>query len=765
MDLTAQIDLVVKRGDELYKAFLESGGNPEVIDDDALLFATVHGRAYLNGDTDRLTDKDRVLIQALAAYAPKLPQLAKQVQRFAATSPLVLEEFHGLLLRETTSSPGSAAISLIDSFLARAATSETAFSEEIGIGIRLIFDPEETSPNQAEGILHPVARMKIEWPGFLETWQARHVWAMAVRNIAFQFRHRVPHAERENVPFAPQVRYEKEVWDHFLFLMDFQAWMFRSQGKALYDSLTDPDKVPPDVYREKIRPFLIKFLSSFEKFILFHDLYNRMDEEAEDEGMRGRMHDFNNQFGMITSVYQYCESTLIEGKPVDCSFLLPATTLMGMLYQPLWTAMFEDAKFDYKVNSNSEDFDTTVIPDQAQLGLDRILLNVITNAIKYSRPGVSDKKMTVTLSKAEGRIHIVLEDNGRGMSKEELSHWGMGERWRAESAKADIGLFGLGQGSTVIRRLTEELGGEMTITSQEWSSVQDGFTRIALSFPELIFKNRKKILSDALSPDEWSERLDQWASDPANPDWKADDGAAKLHGRLERFEGATTEVRSWIALSIAVAANRLHHEWNLRDIQKRIEAAQNGKFLQEEKSPILPIFLEYSRIFFDGSVGNFLNPDNVTGENDEGVWKANEAYLSGDLPQAREILARLIEKNAIFSPMGITEATLLTRLLRFTTAHSQAAGPARENLGTLLSLEKAHHRKKGMGSMNKTKGASGPARASLEEGEPLLTAAGSIDETLQARVRPAGVHRAWGYPAFHRFRGFAQSGQRFASGI
>jgi signal transduction histidine kinase len=91
--------------------------------------------------------------------------------------------------------------------------------------------------------------------------------------------------------------------------------------------------------------------------------------------------------------------------------------------------------------------------------LKQVLLNLLTNAIKYNRPG---GRVEVDVQPRPGGLTIAIRDTGRGIKPDVLPR--IFERFyrvpEAEGATAGTGL-----GLAIARRLVEALGGELTAES------------------------------------------------------------------------------------------------------------------------------------------------------------------------------------------------------------------------------------------------------------------------------------------------------------
>ncbi len=88
-------------------------------------------------------------------------------------------------------------------------------------------------------------------------------------------------------------------------------------------------------------------------------------------------------------------------------------------------------------------------------GIDRILNNLVSNAVKYTQPGGSVK---INLSRNNGEAQIIVEDTGIGIPAEAMDHL-FEEFYRAPNARA-IEREGTGLGLTIVKDLVTRFGGQ-----------------------------------------------------------------------------------------------------------------------------------------------------------------------------------------------------------------------------------------------------------------------------------------------------------------
>ena len=108
-----------------------------------------------------------------------------------------------------------------------------------------------------------------------------------------------------------------------------------------------------------------------------------------------------------------------------------------------------------------------------------ILVNLISNAIKYSDPSKPERIVQVLGEAAPDAWSIVVEDNGMGIAPEHLPH--VFERaYRAHAERdEELGTDGFGLGLAIVSDCVKDLGGEITVESRpgEGASFKVGLPR------------------------------------------------------------------------------------------------------------------------------------------------------------------------------------------------------------------------------------------------------------------------------------------------
>lgn len=135
--------------------------------------------------------------------------------------------------------------------------------------------------------------------------------------------------------------------------------------------------------------------------------------------------------------------------------------------------------------------DEDVICDR--LRLNQVLLNLMSNALKYSQPGgnVSVRviqKQGAPKGYADFEFHV--KDNGIGMSQEFLQH--IFEPFERERTATVSGIQGTGLGLAITRNIIDMMGGTITVISEEGSE----FTvclRLRLSSTPVVYEQIEEL--------------------------------------------------------------------------------------------------------------------------------------------------------------------------------------------------------------------------------------------------------------------------------
>jgi signal transduction histidine kinase len=104
--------------------------------------------------------------------------------------------------------------------------------------------------------------------------------------------------------------------------------------------------------------------------------------------------------------------------------------------------------------------------------LDRMVSNVVSNAVKYTRDG----EVQLLLEQANGFARIIVSDTGIGIPEDALPNL-FQEFFRARNAK-DLEAAGTGLGLSIVKDLVDRYGGEIDV-----GSVEGRGTTVTLTLP------------------------------------------------------------------------------------------------------------------------------------------------------------------------------------------------------------------------------------------------------------------------------------------
>lgn len=118
-----------------------------------------------------------------------------------------------------------------------------------------------------------------------------------------------------------------------------------------------------------------------------------------------------------------------------------------------WILVLEEKRIDYQIHIPEQPFRVRLDPD-AYL---RILNNLIQNVIVHSHAD----RMELSLSARDGKLILLVADNGVGMEREDLKH--IFERlYKCDKGRSEKGS---GLGLSIVRQLVEKMGGTISAES------------------------------------------------------------------------------------------------------------------------------------------------------------------------------------------------------------------------------------------------------------------------------------------------------------
>jgi len=124
-----------------------------------------------------------------------------------------------------------------------------------------------------------------------------------------------------------------------------------------------------------------------------------------------------------------------------------------------------------------------------QTRLEQILYNLIDNAVKFNRPGGS---VTVSTEQEEGRVAIVVEDTGAGISAADLPR--VFERLYRGDKSRSRKTEGSGLGLAIVKHLVHAHGGVVSVSSELGRG-----TRVVVTLPAAQIKEAHKDVTGEVS--------------------------------------------------------------------------------------------------------------------------------------------------------------------------------------------------------------------------------------------------------------------------
>jgi len=107
--------------------------------------------------------------------------------------------------------------------------------------------------------------------------------------------------------------------------------------------------------------------------------------------------------------------------------------------------------------------DETLYVAADQVSLRRIVSNLVANAVRYGREG---GVIGLRLSRAGTWAELTVWDRGKGIAEEDLPH--IFDRLYTGEKSRNRKLYGTGLGLTIVKRLVENLGGAISVSSRPY---------------------------------------------------------------------------------------------------------------------------------------------------------------------------------------------------------------------------------------------------------------------------------------------------------
>ncbi len=103
--------------------------------------------------------------------------------------------------------------------------------------------------------------------------------------------------------------------------------------------------------------------------------------------------------------------------------------------------------------------------------LNRVLLNLTTNALKFTAEGHVNVRLT---DAGDGRVHCLVRDSGRGIPPSAMAT--LFEPFRRRQLAGDYAFSGSGLGLSICRKLVEAMGAELHVAAEQGAGTTFSFT-------------------------------------------------------------------------------------------------------------------------------------------------------------------------------------------------------------------------------------------------------------------------------------------------
>ncbi|SDN19682.1 Signal transduction histidine kinase [Nocardioides szechwanensis] len=185
-------------------------------------------------------------------------------------------------------------------------------------------------------------------------------------------------------------------------------------------------------------------------------------ELIEDDPRSATPASFSVIFRNLERVMTLIDDLLTLKKLTDANSPAPTSTVVDLHQAAL------DAVAAFRPPAEEQGVDLTVVPHGGPLlisgdrdELERVALNLVGNAVKYTRTGGS---VTVSTERTDRFVRLVVKDTGMGISKPDQEEL-FTEFFRTTNPDA-LALPGTGLGLSIVRRILQRHGGSIRLESE-----------------------------------------------------------------------------------------------------------------------------------------------------------------------------------------------------------------------------------------------------------------------------------------------------------
>lgn len=183
------------------------------------------------------------------------------------------------------------------------------------------------------------------------------------------------------------------------------------------------------------------------------------DEDKRQEDLRKISQSSSILLGLVNDTLEL--SRIESGKYVlEPSWFLARDLIDGIIVVIREAADEKKITFSYSI-----DCQDGLALHADRLKIQELLLNLLSNAIKYTNPGGRIKLEISRSGGDDGSCHIIVSDNGIGISKEFLPH--IFESFAQEGGTSSDARGGAGLGLAIVKRIVDLMGGTISVESEK----------------------------------------------------------------------------------------------------------------------------------------------------------------------------------------------------------------------------------------------------------------------------------------------------------
>jgi len=258
-----------------------------------------------------------------------------------------------------------------------------------------------------------------------------------------------------------------------LFLLMSMAELVRSKSDELVEARMDT-KAKADFLKNVSREFLTPvhlILANSKRLMAAQS--DKLDEPTK-RHMTTVIKQSDHLHNLINDLLEMAE---LESDSFEPEFeLVEMTNFLGEIKKLMSPSVMEKG-----LELRSEFASANLLVQTDKSRLQHILINIITNAIKYTETGSILLAYKAVYFQRRLGIEISIEDTGRGMSEEFQKV--LFREFSREESNSEKDQQGTGLGMVIVKRMIEKLGGEITFESQ-----RDAGSRFIIRLPLRVFK-------------------------------------------------------------------------------------------------------------------------------------------------------------------------------------------------------------------------------------------------------------------------------------